>query len=46
MATNSETIRSIGVKTLSSFRKFSIDRVGRKSEIPREVRTWRGEACT
>jgi CRISPR-associated endonuclease Csn1 len=46
MATNSETIRSIGVKTLSSFRKFAIDRVGRKFEIPREVRTWRGEACT
>jgi CRISPR-associated endonuclease Csn1 len=46
MTTNSETIRSIGVKTLSSFRKFSIDRVGRKFEIPREVRTWRGEVCT
>ncbi len=46
MATNSETIRSIGVKTLSSFRKFAIDRVGRKFEVPREVRTWRGEACT
>lgn len=46
MATNSETIRSIGVKTLSSFRKFSVDRVGRKFEILREVRTWRGEACT
>jgi CRISPR-associated endonuclease Csn1 len=46
MATNSETIRSIGVKTLSSFRKFAVDRVGRKFEIPREVRTWRGEACT
>ncbi len=46
MVTNSETIRSIGVKTLSSFRKFAIDRVGRKFEIPREVRTWRGEACT
>lgn len=46
MATNSETIRSIGVKTLSSFRKFAIDRVGRKTEISREVRTWRGEVCT
>jgi len=46
MATNSETIRSIGVKTLSSFRKFAIDRVGRKFEISSEVRTWRGEACT
>ncbi|MGQ0685263.1 type II CRISPR RNA-guided endonuclease Cas9 [Bradyrhizobium sp.] len=46
MATNSETIRSIGVKTLFSFRKFTIDRLGRKFEVPREVRTWRGEACT
>ncbi|ABE38267.1 CRISPR-associated endonuclease, Csn1 family [Rhodopseudomonas palustris BisB5] len=46
MSTNSETIRSIGVKTLSSFRKFTVDRLGRKFEIPREVRTWRGEACT
>jgi CRISPR-associated endonuclease Csn1 len=46
MTTNSETIRSIGVKTLSSFRKFAIDRVGRKFEIPREARTWRGEVCT
>lgn len=46
MVTNSETIRSIGVKTLFSFKKFTIDRLGRKYEIPREVRTWRGEACT
>ncbi|MCL2713334.1 MAG: type II CRISPR RNA-guided endonuclease Cas9 [Alphaproteobacteria bacterium] len=45
METNSKTIRSIGVKTLSSFRKFVIDRLGRKFEIPGEVRTWRGEAC-
>ena len=36
----------IGLKTLSSLRKFSIDRLGRKFEVAREVRTWRGEACT
>lgn len=44
--TNSLIRKGIGVKTLSSFRKFTIDRLGRKFEIPREVRTWRGEACT
>lgn len=36
----------IGLKTLSSIKKFTIDRLGRKFEVPREVRTWRGEACT
>jgi CRISPR-associated endonuclease Csn1 len=36
----------IGVKTLSSFKKFTIDRLGRKFEVQREVRTWRGKACT
>ena len=43
---NQAIIRSQGVKTLSSFRKFRIDRMGRKSEVLREVRTWRGKACT
>lgn len=36
----------IGIKTLSSLRKFTIDRLGRKFEVSREVRTWRGKACT
>jgi CRISPR-associated endonuclease Csn1 len=44
--TNQVMIRSIGLKTLSSFRKFRIDRMGRKTEVLREVRTWRGKACT
>jgi CRISPR-associated endonuclease Csn1 len=44
--TNDEVIRSIGVKTLSDFRKFTVDRLGRKFEVSREVRTWRGKACT
>lgn len=38
--------RGIGSKTLSSFKKFTIDRLGRKFEVSREVRTWRGKACT
>lgn len=36
----------IGLKTLASLKKFTIDRLGRKFEVSREVRTWRGEACT
>lgn len=36
----------IGLKTLASLKKFTIDRLGRKFEVQREVRTWRGEACT
>jgi CRISPR-associated endonuclease Csn1 len=38
--------RSIGARTLLSFKKFTIDRLGRKFEVSREVRTWRGKACT
>jgi CRISPR-associated endonuclease Csn1 len=37
--------RSIGSKTLVSLRKFTIDRLGSTTEIPRETRTWRGAAC-
>jgi CRISPR-associated endonuclease Csn1 len=36
----------IGLKTLASFKKFSVDRLGRKFEVKRETRTWRGKACT
>lgn len=39
-------MEGIGLKTLALMRKFSIDRMGRKSEVLREVRTWRGKACT
>lgn len=39
-------LRGLGPKTLSSFRKFHIDRLGNRHEIQREVRTWRGVACT
>ena len=39
--------RSIGAKTLLSFRKFHIDRLGTNPphEIQQETRTWRGKAC-
>jgi CRISPR-associated endonuclease Csn1 len=39
-------IGGIGIKTLGSLKKFTVDRFGRKFEIWREVRTWRGKVCT
>jgi len=36
----------IGIKTLASLKKFTVDRLGRKFEVLGEVRTWRGKACT
>lgn len=42
---NTKDGRSIGVKTLSSINKFAVDRLGRRSRIAREVRTWHGEVC-
>ncbi len=41
-----QTIRGIGVKTLKSFKKFQVDRLGRKAEIKSEKRTWHGVVCT
>lgn len=41
-----EVNRGIGVKTLTSFRKFAVDRLGNRSEIQQETRTWHGKACT
>jgi CRISPR-associated endonuclease Csn1 len=38
--------RGIGTKTLASFRKLSVDRLGRVSEVLQETRTWHGVACT
>ncbi len=43
---NDDLVRSIGVKTAKSVRKFAIDRLGRRFEIRQETRTWRGAACT
>jgi len=44
--TKEETRVGIGARTLSSIRKFSIDRLGGRFEIPRETRTWHGVVCT
>jgi CRISPR-associated endonuclease Csn1 len=44
--TAAEIRKGIGIKTLSSFKKFSVDRLGRKFEVQRELRTWRGKVCT
>jgi CRISPR-associated endonuclease Csn1 len=41
-----QLIRGIGSKTLLSFRKLSVDRLGRISPVSGETRTWHGEACT
>ena len=38
--------KKVGSITLISLRKFQIDRLGRKSEIAREARTWHGVVCT
>jgi CRISPR-associated endonuclease Csn1 len=39
------TIKSIGVKTLHSFKKYTVNRLGEKHEILKEQRTWRGAVC-
>lgn len=44
--TAAEIRKGIGIKTLSSFKKFAVDRLGRKFEVKRELRTWRGKVCT
>jgi CRISPR-associated endonuclease Csn1 len=42
-----ELVAGIGVKTLASFKKFRVDRLGlSRTEVTREVRTWHGKACT
>jgi CRISPR-associated endonuclease Csn1 len=38
--------RGLGVKTLATFKKFRVDRLGlSRTEVTREVRTWHGKAC-
>jgi len=32
--------------TARNIRKFAVDRMGRRAEVKKEVRTWRGAACT
>ncbi len=36
---------NIGTRTLKSFKKLSVDRLGRVSEIVSETRTWHGKVC-
>ncbi|MGH8866297.1 MAG: type II CRISPR RNA-guided endonuclease Cas9, partial [Burkholderiales bacterium] len=45
-ANSDEVTRGVGVKTVASFRKLIVDRLGRKFEAQGEQRTWRGKACT
>jgi CRISPR-associated endonuclease Csn1 len=40
---NNSVTKGIGARTLSSFKKFSVDRLGRRFEVKREQRTWRGK---
>jgi CRISPR-associated endonuclease Csn1 len=37
--------RGVGVKTLASFKKFHVDRLGRRFQSTGESRTWRGKVC-
>ena len=41
-----DMVPGAGAKTLLQFKKFNIDRLGRKHEIIREKRTWHGAVCT
>ena len=41
-----EMQQGIGGRTLANFKKYSVDRLGRRFEIERETRTWHGVACT
>jgi CRISPR-associated endonuclease Csn1 len=41
-----EIRKGIGTRTLTSFRKFSVDRLGRRFPVVKETRTWHGAACT
>lgn len=45
VSNSSLIIRGIGARTLMSFKKLSVDRLGCVSEIASETRTWRGEVC-
>lgn len=41
-----EMRQEIGGRTLAGFKKYAVDRLGRRFEIERETRTWHGVACT
>jgi CRISPR-associated endonuclease Csn1 len=38
--------QGVGTKTLKSFERLQIDRLGNIHKAPREARTWRGAVCT
>jgi CRISPR-associated endonuclease Csn1 len=40
------TTDGVGLKTLREFRKFAVDRLGRKFEVEREERTWHGQTIS
>jgi CRISPR-associated endonuclease Csn1 len=44
--TRDESVDGIGARTLRSIKKISVDRLGNRTEILREKRTWRGAVCT
>lgn len=37
--------KGLGIRTLLAFRKFQVDRLGRRFEIVSEQRTWHGAVC-
>lgn len=41
-----DVVRGLGVKTLASFKKIIVDRLGNGFEAKCELRTWRGKVCT
>ena len=43
--TSQQRLTGFGPKTLISFRKLAVSRLGRISHVAQEVRTWRGVAC-
>jgi CRISPR-associated endonuclease Csn1 len=46
MISASDLTQGIGSKTLLSFQKLQIDRLGNITPAPKEPRTWRGAVCT
>jgi CRISPR-associated endonuclease Csn1 len=43
---NNELVEGIGPRRLKLFKKLSVDRLGNRSEILKEKRTWHGVVCT
>ena len=45
VSNNKLILGRVGTRTLKEFKKLSVDRIGRVSEVKSEARTWRGEVC-